>query len=282
MSVTRFLAVPTALIISLLAVSAVQAEGYATPWQLGFQAAATPVMEQITDFHNLLLWIIIPITIFVTGLLAYVLIRFRESANPTPTTTTHNTLVEILWTAIPILILVIIAVPSFKLLYYADRAADAEMTIKAVGYQWYWSYEYPDHGNFTFDATMLEDDELKEGQPRLLATDEAVVLPVDTSVRLLVTADDVIHSWAIPAFGVKLDAVPGRINETWIKATRTGTFYGQCSELCGLRHGFMPITVKIVSKDDFAKWVKQAKEEYASADGKGTTLAEAAKAGPTK
>lgn len=282
MSVTRLLAVPMALIISLLTVSMAQADGYPTPWQMGFQAAATPVMEQINDFHNMLLWIIILITIFVTALLAYVLIRFRESNNPTPSTNTHNTLVEVLWTAIPILILVAIAVPSFKLLYFADRAANAEMTIKAIGHQWYWSYEYPDHGNFTFDATMLEDDELKEGQPRLLATDEKIVLPVDTSIRLLVTADDVIHAWAIPAFGVKLDGVPGRNNETWFKATRTGTFYGQCSELCGVRHGFMPIEVKIVSKDDFAKWVEKAKEEYARVDGKGPVLAEAAKTGSTK
>lgn len=283
MSATRFYAVLAVLFLLPPTVTAAQpADGIAVPWQMGLQTAASPVMEEIVDFHNLLLWIIVPITLFVTGLMIYVLVRFRKSANPNPTTTTHNTLVEVLWTVVPILILVVIAIPSFKLLYYGDRAVDAEMTIKAIGHQWYWSYEYPDHGNFTFDATMLEDDELKEGQPRLLATDEIVVLPVDTSIRLLVTAADVLHAWAIPAFGVKLDAVPGRNNETWFKATRTGTFYGQCSELCGVRHGFMPIAIKIVSKDDFAKWVEKAKEEYARVAGRAVTLADAFKAGSAK
>jgi cytochrome c oxidase subunit 2 len=282
MRVSRFIAAPAALIIAMQALPVARADGLAVPWQMGFQTAATPVMEDITAFHNMMLWIIALIMLFVTCLLAYVLIRFRESANPTPTTTTHNTLVEVLWTALPILILVVIAIPSFKLLYYGDRAADAELTIKATGHQWYWSYEYPDHGGFSFDATMLEDDELKAGQPRLLTTDESVVLPVDTSVRLLVTAEAVIHSWAMPSFGVKLDGVPGRTNETWFKATRTGTYYGQCSELCGVRHGFMPITVKIVSKAEFAKWVKKAYKEYARGDGGNVSFADAAKAGPTK
>lgn len=276
------MAVPAALVMSLQAVSMARADGLAKPWQMGFQTAASPVMEDIVAFHNMMLWITVLTVLFVTGLLAYVLIRFREAANPIPTTTTHNTLVEVLWTALPILILVVIAIPSFKLLYYGDRAVDADMTIKATGHQWYWSYEYPDHGGFTFDATMLEDDELKAGQPRLLTTDETVVLPVNTSVRLLVTAEAVIHSWAMPSFGVKLDAVPGRSNETWFMATRTGTFYGQCSELCGLRHGFMPITVKIVSKAEFAKWVKKAYKEYARGDRTNVTLADAARAGSTK
>jgi cytochrome c oxidase subunit 2 len=280
---TRIFAVLTALALTILAASAAQAaDGIATPWQMGFQSAASPVMADIVSFHNLLLWIIFAITAFVTGLMIYVMVRFRASANPTPTATTHNTLVEVLWTAVPILILVIIAIPSFKLLYYGDRAPDAEMTFKAIGHQWYWSYEYPDHGNFTFDATMLEDDELKKGQPRLLETDETIVLPVDTTIRLLVTADDVLHSWAMPAFGVKLDGVPGRNNETWFRATRTGIFYGQCSELCGVRHGFMPIKVKIVSKEDFATWVEKAKKEFARVDGGGVTLAAAAEAHPTK
>jgi cytochrome c oxidase subunit 2 len=282
MSVTRYIAVLTAFASSMLVATGLRAaDGMAAPWQMGFQTAASPVMEDIIAFHDLLLWIITVITIFVTGLMIYVMVRFRESANPNPSTTTHNTLVEVLWTAIPILILVAIAIPSFKLLYYSDRAENAEMTLKAIGHQWYWSYEYPDHGDFTFDATMVEDEDLQEGQPRLLETDETIVLPVDTTIRLLVTASDVLHAWAMPAFGVKLDGVPGRNNETWFKATRTGTFYGQCSELCGVRHGFMPIKVKIVSKEDFAKWVEKAKEEYARVDDKGIALA-AVKADATK
>ncbi len=144
-----------------------------------------------------------------------------------------------------------------------DGAADAEMTVKAIGHQWYWSYEYPDHGNFTVDALMLQDDELKPGQLRLLETDNRVVLPIDTTIRVLVTADDVLHSWAVPAFGIKLDAVPGRLNETWVRIEREGVYYGQCSELCGVYHGFMPITIEAVSKQAFAAWVEQAKVEFA-------------------
>ena len=263
----RTSAVAAALIGSLCASASAQAaEGLATPWQLTFQKAATPVMEQINDFHNLLLWLITAITIFVTALMVYVFIRFNARANPNPSKTTHNTLIEVAWTVIPIIILVVIAVPSFKLLYFGDRAVNADMTIKAIGYQWYWAYEYPDHGDFTFDAIMLEDDERGENDPRLLATDEAVVVPVNKSIRVLVTAEDVIHAWAVPAFGVKMDGIPGRINETWFKATKEGTYYGQCSELCGVRHGFMPITVKVVSQEEFDAWVEEAKEEFARVD----------------
>ncbi|MCY4405402.1 MAG: cytochrome c oxidase subunit II, partial [Rhodospirillaceae bacterium] len=165
------------------------------------------------------------------------------------------------------------AVPSFRLLYFTDRVEDADMTLKAIGHQWYWSYEYPDHGDFTFDALMLEDDELEEGQPRLLATDEAVVLPVGAKIRLLTTADDVIHSWAIPALGVKMDSVPGRVNETWFQINREGTYYGQCSELCGTLHGFMPIMIEAVSQEDFDAWVVEAQEEFAAADETPTELA---------
>ena len=174
---------------------------------------------------------------------------------------------------VPVIILLIIAVPSFRLLYYTDRVEEADMTLKAIGHQWYWSYEYPDHGDFTFDAIMLEDDELEEGQPRLLATDEAVVLPVGAKIRLLTTADDVIHSWAIPAFGVKMDSVPGRVNETWFQINREGTYYGQCSELCGTLHGFMPIMIEAVSQEEFDAWVEYAREEFASTDETPTELA---------
>jgi len=240
--------------------------GRAKPWQLGFQEAASPVMHEVTDFHNLLLVIITLITIFVLGLLLFCIIRFNAKANPTPTRTSHNTVLEFAWTVVPVIILVVIAIPSFKLLYYADRTVDAEMTLKAIGNQWYWTYEYPDNGEFTFDAIMIEDNELKEGQPRLLTTDQAIVLPVDTDIRLLTTASDVIHAWAMPAFGVKIDAVPGRTNETWFRIEQPGMYYGQCSELCGVRHGFMPIMVKAVSKDAFNAWVEQAKKEFANED----------------
>ena len=231
---------------------------------MGLQDAATPTMERITDFHNLLLVIITLISVFVLGLLIYVMIRFRASRNPVPSKTTHNTILELAWTTVPVIILVIIAIPSFKLLYIADRIEDADMTLKAIGHQWYWSYEYPDHDGLEFDAVMVEEEDLEQGQLRLLTTDTKIVVPVDTNIRMLITADDVLHAWAVPAFGVKLDAVPGRINETWFRATREGTFYGQCSELCGARHGFMPIMVEVVSKQAFEAWLKEAKKELAS------------------
>ncbi len=234
-------------------------------WQMGLQPAASTTMERVVDFHNMLLVVITLISVFVVLLLLYVMYRFSERRNPSPSKTTHNTVIEVLWTTIPVIVLVLISIPSFKLLYYADRAEDAEMTIKAIGHQWYWSYEYPDHGDFTFDGIMLTDDEREEGQPRLLATDTFVVLPVDTKIRLLVTADDVLHSFAMPAFGIKLDANPGKINETWMEITREGTYYGQCSEICGAGHSYMPIAIKAVSKAAFAEWVGQAQEEYVRA-----------------
>jgi cytochrome c oxidase subunit 2 len=265
MTAWRILLAPMALLATLVTSLSAQADhGMAHPWQLGLQTPVTPVAVQIYDFHNLLLVLITAIAVFVTLLMLYVMVKFSAKNNPTPQTTTHNTMLEVLWTAIPIVILVVMAIPSFKLLYYADSTKDAEMTIKAIGHQWYWSYEYPDNGNFTFDAAMLEDDELEPGQPRLLTTDEAIVIPVNTNIRLLIAADDVLHAWGMPAFGVKLDAVPGRLNETWMRVEKEGTYYGQCSELCGTGHGFMPIMVKVVSKDAFASWAVKAKEEYAS------------------
>ncbi len=261
-----------------LAASLAGAAGADQPrdWQMGLQPAASTTMERIVDLHDLLMVVITLITVFVVALLLYVMFRFSERRNPTPTKTTHNTVIEVLWTTVPVIVLVIIAIPSFKLLYYADRAEDAEMTIKAIGHQWYWSYEYPDHGDFTFDGIMLSDDERVEGQPRLLATDTFVVLPVDTRIRLLVTADDVLHSFAMPAFGLKLDANPGKINETWMEITREGTYYGQCSEICGLGHSYMPIAIKAVSKAAFEEWARRAKEEYARAEklGDGPQLAQ--------
>jgi cytochrome c oxidase subunit II len=235
------------------------------PWQLNFQPAASPVMERVESLHDLLLWIITLISIFVLVLLLFACLRFRASRNATPSRRTHNTLLEIAWTAVPVLILVVIAIPSFKLLYYMDRIPEPEMTLKAIGHQWYWSYEYPDDGNFTFDANMVADGDLKEDQLRLLTTDNAVVLPVDTDIRVLVAATDVIHSWAVPAFGVKTDAVPGRINETWVRIEQPGMYYGQCSELCGDYHGFMPIMVRAVGKQEFEAWTKLAQEQFARA-----------------
>jgi len=240
-------------------------DGQPRDWQMGLQPAASTTMERMVDFHNLLLVVTTLITGFVLLLLLYVMYRFSEKRNPTPSKTTHNTVIEVLWTTVPVIILVLIAIPSFKLLYYADRVEDADMTIKAIGHQWYWSYEYPDHGDFTFDGIMLSDDEREEGQPRLLATDTFVVQPFDTKIRLLVTADDVLHSFAMPAFGIKLDANPGMINETWMEITREGTYYGQCSEICGAGHTYMPIAIKAVSKEAFDEWTEQAKIEYARA-----------------
>jgi cytochrome c oxidase subunit 2 len=235
------------------------------PWQLGFQPAASPVMAQLDSLHDLLLWIITLVSIFVLALLVYACLRFRASRSASPSRRTHHTLLEIAWTALPVLILVVIAIPSFKLLYFMDRVQEPEMTIKAVGHQWYWSYEYPDDGEFTFDAYLVADEDLQEGQPRLLATDNAVVLPVETDIRVLITATDVLHSWAVPAFGVKTDAVPGRVNETWVRIDEPGMYYGQCSELCGDFHGFMPIMVRAVSKEEFEAWTQQAQEQFARA-----------------
>ncbi len=245
--------------------------GYAKDWQFGFQDAATAVMRDIADFHNLLLVIITLITIFVLALLVYTMWRFSAKRNPIPSKTTHHTALEMMWTVVPVVILVVIAVPSFKLLYFSDVVPKADMTIKATGYQWYWSYQYPDHGNASFDANVvdLRDPDMSASDrkmwqakfgdkyKRLLDTDNSLVVPVDTTIRLQITAGDVLHSWALPAFGVKKDAVPGRLNETWFKAEKLGTFYGQCSELCGARHGFMPIRVDVVSKRDFEMWVKK-------------------------
>ncbi len=255
-------------------VRAEQHGGQPLPWQMNLQDAVTPIMEKVIGFHNLLLIIITLICIFVFALIGYVLYRFREDRNPVASRRSHHTMLEVIWTAVPVLILVIIAVPSFKLLYYMDVVPETEFRIKAIGNQWYWTYEYPDHGNFVFDAIMKEDEELAEGEPRLLATDNQVVVPVDTKIRLQVTASDVIHSWAVPAFGIKIDAVPGRLNEVWFEATETGVFYGQCSELCGRLHGFMPIAVKVVTEEEFAEWVEKARQEFARADEAPVNLAE--------
>lgn len=244
--------------------------GLAEPWQMWFQPAASPVMERIIEFHNILFIFEISIVLLVLGLMAYIIIRFNSKSNPVPSKTTHNTILEVAWTAIPLLILIVIAVPSMKLLYYADRIEDSEMTLKVIGSQWYWSYEYPDNGGFSFDSIIIEDEDLKPGQPRLLSVDNAVVLPAGTNIRLLITAADVIHDWAIPALGLKLDAVPGRVYESWVRINSEGDYYGMCSELCGVNHGFMPIHIKAVSKADFQAWVEKAKQEFAGGNANAT------------
>jgi cytochrome c oxidase subunit 2 len=251
------------------------AQGRPEPWQIGFQDAASPVMERIDSFFDLLLVIIALITVFVLSLMAYVMVRFNARRNPVPSKTSHNTLIEVLWTVVPIMILVIIAVPSFKLLYFQKVIPEAEMTIKAVGSQFYWTYEYPDHDGLTFDAVLKDRDALEGDEPWLLETDNRVVVPVATNIRLLITASDVIHAWAVPALGVKMDAVPGRLNESWMRIDREGIYYGQCSEFCGTNHGFMPIAVEAVSKEAFAAWLEKAKEEFARADADAARVAQA-------
>jgi len=254
-----------ALTVFVLPAAAFGAEGQPVPWQIDFQDAVTPIAQSMHDFHNFLMVIITAIALFVLALLAYVLLRFNEKANPTPSKVTHNTTLEVVWTAVPVLILIMIAIPSFRLLFAQYNFPNADLTIKAIGNQWYWTYEYPDHDNMTFDSIMLEEDELKPGQPRLLAVDNEIVVPVNRTVHVLVTASDVLHNWTVPSFGVKVDAVPGRVLKTWFRATSVGTFYGQCSELCGQRHAFMPITVRVVPEAEFDGWIKKAKVQFASA-----------------
>ena len=233
------------------------------PWQMDFQPAASPVMERIIDFHNLLLVVEVAIVVFVLFLMLYIIVKFNAKSNPTPSKTTHHTGLEVVWTLLPIIVLMVIAVPSMRTLFFMDRAANPEMTLKIIGHQWYWSYQYPDNGAFEFDSNIVAEEDLKKGQIRLLSVDNQVVLPINTEIRLLMTSEDVIHNWAIPAFGIKMDTVPGRTNEAWVKITKPGVYYGQCSELCGVNHGYMPIAVKAVSKEDFKKWTVKAKKDFA-------------------
>ncbi len=242
-------------------------DGQPSPWQMGFQKAASPIMEQITAFHDYVNIIIVVITLFVLGLLIYVMVRFNAKRQPEATRTTHNTALEIIWTVVPVLILVAIAIPSFRLLFAQYDFPKADLTITATGSQWFWSYEYPDHG-ISFASIMVQEADLKPGQPRLLTVDKEVVVPVNKNVIVQVKANDVIHDWAVPSFGVKLDAVPGRLMKTWFRAERTGMFYGQCSELCGRNHAFMPIAVRVVTEDEFNDWVSKTKSAAIDSKGK--------------
>jgi cytochrome c oxidase subunit II len=253
---------------------ALAGEGQPSPWQMTFQNAATPIMEQITSFHRFVNIIIICIALFVLGLLVYVIVRFNEERNPQPSRTTHNTVLEIAWTVIPVLILVSIAIPSFRLLFAQYDFPKADLTVTATASQWYWTYEYPDYG-ITFASIIVQDADLKPGQPRLLTVDHELVVPVNKNVIVQVKAVDVIHDWAVPSFGIKIDAVPGRLQRTWFRAERTGMFYGQCSELCGRNHAFMPIAVHVVSDEEFAEWL--AKHKSSASLGDAGNVATAAK-----
>tara|TARA_R110001632_G_scaffold93246_1_gene198737 strand:- start:2559 stop:3410 length:852 start_codon:yes stop_codon:yes gene_type:complete len=257
-------------VITGLDSAAIAAVGQAEPWQLGLQDPVSPVAVEGHNFFVLVTWLMTIITVIVLLLLLYVLYRFSAKRNPVPSKTTHHTLLEVVWTVAPVLVLLVIAIPSFRLLYFADRVEDADLTLKIIGKQWYWTYEYPDNGNFTFDSLMIDEETaVAEGKMRLLDVDNPVVLPVDANIRLIMTSDDVIHNWAMPSLFIKLDAVPGRLNETWtrIPAEYAGTtFYGQCSELCGVNHAYMPIAVKAVTMEEYEAWVAKAQEQFASVD----------------
>jgi len=269
-TITRDAAVRAGLVLVLaLAGMAALATGAwaAEPrnWQLGMQPSATPVQERLAAFHDELLVIISLITVFVLGLLLYVMVRFHHSRNPVPTRTSHNTVIEILWTVIPVLILVVIAIPSFKLIYYMDRVPKADMTIKVTAHQWYWSYAYPDQGGFEFNSNLIPDNELKPGQKRLLDVDNPLVVPAGENVRVQVTGTDVIHSWFVPSFGVQEYAIIGRLNESWFNVEKPGTYYGECNQICGINHAFMPIKVVALARPEFEQWLGEARKKFAAA-----------------
>lgn len=251
---------------ALVAAPAAARAAFPQSWELNLQPPAGPLAEQMVNFHHLLLWIITGIVLFVFALLAWIVVRYNHKSNPVPSTTTHNTLIEVIWTVIPIIILIVVAVPSFKVLFSQGQIPEADMTLKVTGYQWYWGYEYPDQDNLTFNAYMIPDKDIdpSKGQKRLLETDNEVVLPVGKVIRLQLTAQDVIHAWTIPAFGVKKDAVPGRLNEAWFKIDKPGVYYGQCSEICGNGHSYMPIKVRAVTEGEFTAWIAEAKTKFSS------------------
>ena len=257
-----------AAMAALLAILVRPAAALPYDYQMGFQPAASPVMEQIESFHTELVWIIVAVCLFVLALLAWIVVQYRAGKNAVPSKVHHNTILEVAWTLIPVIILVIIAIPSFKLLYYEAAIPKPDVTIKAIGKQWFWSYEYPGSAaGFTFDSLGLSDvDAKKADKPRLLGVDNPIYVPVGKVVEVDTMGADVIHSWAMPQMGVKMDAVPGRLNHTWFKATEIGTYYGECSELCGARHAFMPIEVKVVSDADYAAWLAAAKKKFAALD----------------
>ncbi len=286
--IKAFVAAATTLLAGgLLSLPALAEEAgknvHGVAWGMGMQPAAAPSAEHMHDFHELMLYIITIIAFFVLGLLLWVMYRYSEKKNPKPTKTTHNTLIEVIWTVVPVMILVIVAIPSFKLLYFEDQTVDGDITVKVIGNAWYWSYEYQDpasnklasgdssegfsYPEFSFDSNILPDDEVTDPNLRLLAVDNVAYLPSDTVVRFIVTSADTLHSFAMPSWGIKKDAVPGRLNETWTEISSEWegtTFYGQCSELCGVNHAYMPIAFKVVSKAEYLDWVKQHTEQAAN------------------
>ncbi len=265
-------ALSTAAVALVLGISeAWAAAGRPSPWETGMQEMVTELGQSVSNFHTYLVWLIAAICLFVLALLLVIIARFNERKNPVPSRTTHNTLLEVAWTIIPVLILVAIAIPSFRLLRQQLVPPQADVVIKATGYSWYWGYEYPaDQGGFKFDSNMITDaNALKPDQPRLLGADNAMVVPVGKVVRVQVTSADVIHAFALPSFYIKVDAIPGRLNETWFKAEKEGVYYGQCSELCGNGHPYMPIEIRVVSEQQYAAWLTEAKQRYASTDGSG-------------
>jgi cytochrome c oxidase subunit 2 len=263
-----------AAVAALLAFWALPAAALPFNYQTGFQPAASDVMQQIEDFHRLLFWIILAVCVFVLALLVWIVIRYRAGANAVPSKVHHNTLLEVAWTLIPVIILVFIAVPSFRLLYLEATIPKPDVTIKAIGKQWFWTYEYPGADGFTFDSLGLSDADAKAaGKPRLLGVDNAIYVPVNKVIEVDTIGADVIHSWAMPQMGVKMDAVPGRTNKTWFKASQTGVFYGQCSELCGARHAYMPIELHVVSDAAYAAWLAESKTKYAALENDATRVA---------
>ncbi|MGA8549847.1 MAG: cytochrome c oxidase subunit II [Stellaceae bacterium] len=250
------------------------------PWELGMQPPATPVKDRLNAFHNELLVIIFLISAFVMALLLYVIVRFNHRRNPEPTLTSHNTVIELLWTVIPVLILVLIAIPSFKLMYYMDRVPPDAMTIRVTGHQWYWTYTYPEEKNLSFDSNIIPTADLKPGQTRLLDVNNPLVVPVNTNIRVLVTSTDVIHSWFIPSFGVQEYAVIGRLNHSWFNVERPGAYYGECNQICGLNHSFMPIKVVAVTKDAFQRWLVEAQKKFARDQPDGNAVRVAANPAP--
>ncbi len=253
-----------ALMVSAFLTSQAFAAGEPLPAQMGMQAAASTSAARLHEFHDFLLWIITAIALFVLALLVYVIVRYNKRSNPEPAQFSHNALIEVIWTVIPVLILVVITIPSIQLLYYTDRTENPEMTLKVTGYQWYWGYQYPDYEGVEFLSYMIQDADIDPSldQRRLLSTDTQIVLPVDTNIQILVTAADVLHSWTVPALGVKVDAIPGRLNESWVRITKPGRYFGQCSELCGKDHSFMPVEVRAVTKPEFEAWIAQPVADF--------------------
>jgi len=239
--------------------------GVPTAWGVGLQASGGPIKTAIHDFNELVFWIIVAITIFVGALLAWVAFRYNEKRNPVPSQTSHHTGLEIAWTVMPVLILIVIAIPSFRLIYYQDRTQEADMTINVQGRQWYWNYSYPDHGGFAFDSRPVPVEDLQPGQLRNLAVDEPLVVPAGRNIRVISTGVDVIHSFFVPSLGVQRYSIPGRSIETWFRADRPGSYVGQCNQICGVNHWFMPIEVRAVSPEEFDTWVAGARTRYAAA-----------------